>query len=579
MSKDKITTDAVNTSSTESTPNTFLEKTIESWLTKTNELGYTLPFAEVLVSQGHAVIHVSKQNAFEQGKDLISIGPDGRVYAYQLKGGNITDRLWNEEIWSEIKKLWGLPVVHPSIPFGTPHTSVLVTNGMLEDSVRRIITDLNHSEWKAAPVQTVVRGQLIRDFVDASAAFLPKNLDDYRAFLDLFFADGRAFVDDQKLSALLEDVLDLDNAGATAEARKRNIAAAILYGSYAISPATDAGNHVACVHALTRVTGYVFALIERYAIPKKHWKDSVALLMSTIDGHAAALEQEFIAGRYDDLARDVWDGTLAIYRRAAAFDVLSAYKLSLLLRGDDQWASIPVANLLQWHVKGQLLWGEAAAITGLNRFWLFHALAPTTNEVFQLISGPLRDILDANGPELETNAFMSPYYDIDTAVELATGTRPEPIGESFRGHSYTVGSLINLLARHDQRATLSELWRRITYLSHTEYHPAAKWEWFRRRGQTGKEVSQFPQQTKSWSELRREADLVDKAALPEILLAHTAFLPFFLLAYPHHVGRNFVHHVDAEVTRLVESIRSQTNGSKRAASPSTQSAATAPAAD
>src|SRR5437763_14002962 len=108
MSKDKITSDAVSKSSTESTPNTFLEKTIESWLIKTNELGYTLPFAEVLVAQGHAVIHISKQNAFEQGKDLTSIGPDGTVYGYQLKGGNITDHLWTTVVWPEIEKLRGL---------------------------------------------------------------------------------------------------------------------------------------------------------------------------------------------------------------------------------------------------------------------------------------------------------------------------------------------------------------------------------------------------------------------------------------------------------------------------------------
>jgi hypothetical protein len=551
MSKDKIIYDAASKSSTESTPNTFLEKTIESWLIKSNELGYTLPFAEVLIANGHAVIHVSKQNAFEQGKDLISIGPDGLVYAYQLKGGNITDKLWTDEIWTEIKKLWGLPVVHPSISFGTPHTSVLVTNGMLEDTVRRAITDLNHSEWKDAPLQTVVRGQLLRDFVDASAAFVPTKLADYRAFLDLFFADGSGFVDDEKLSTLLEDVLNLNEDVGTAAARKRNIAAAILFGSYAISPAVNAANHVACIHALARITGYVYAFIERYGIPKKDWNDSVTLLLRTIDTHAAELEEEFLRGSYDDLARDIWDGTLVGFRRAAAFDALAAYKLSLLLRGDERWRALSPARLLEWHAKGQLLWGEAAAISGMNRFWLFRALVPTEAAVYDLISGPLNDILDATGPELNTQGFISPYHDINTAVQLATGTSSEPIGESFRGHSYAVGSLVDLLARHDRRDTLEKLWRRITYISHAQYEPTAKWEWFRRRGESGKEVTEFPEQRKSWSELRGQADQVDVEALPEMLRAHPAFLPFFLLGYPHHACRNVIRYIDGEVTQAM----------------------------
>ena len=46
--------------------NTFLEKTIENWLTKTNELGYQLPFCQLLLCEGYEIVHISKHNAFEQ---------------------------------------------------------------------------------------------------------------------------------------------------------------------------------------------------------------------------------------------------------------------------------------------------------------------------------------------------------------------------------------------------------------------------------------------------------------------------------------------------------------------------------
>jgi hypothetical protein len=529
-------------------PNTFLEKTIESWLTRTNELGYTLPYAQVLVSRGHAVIHVSKQNAFEQGKDLISIGADKRVYAYQLKGGNITDHRWTTEVWPEIEKLRGLPVVHPSIARGTRHTSLLVTNGTIEDTVRRMITDLNNTTWKKAPLKTVVRGELLRDFLDASASFVPKELADYRAFLDLFFSDGRAFVDDEKLSALLEDVLDLGNRAASSEARKRNIAAAILSASYAITNAAAEKNHIACIYALARVTGYVFALIERYRMPKKYWRDSLRLLLDTIDAHGQELESEMLAGGYDNLCRDIWDGSVALFRRHAAFDVLTAHKLSQLLRHDERWASLDLQKLLAWNQKGQILWGEAAAYSMVLRFWLLHATLPAEERLFDLVAGPLAAIVEANAPDLGNDAFFSPYYGIETAVQFATGTLTAPIGESFRGHSYSSGSLVDLLARYNRRHTLEQLWRQVSRVAHVEYQPAAKWECFRRRGQSGRELGDLPKQRKSWAELQHEAAIVDEAVIPKALLAHPEFLPFFMLAYPHHVTRNLVRHFDTLVS-------------------------------
>ncbi|MEK6374748.1 MAG: hypothetical protein AABO58_18880 [Acidobacteriota bacterium] len=532
-------------------PNTFLEKTIESWLIKTNELGYTLPFAEVLVAQGHAVIHISKQNAFEQGKDLISIGPDGTVCGYQLKGGNITDHLWTTVVWPEIEKLRGLPIIHPSIPAGTPHVSVLVTNGYIEDTVRRAITDLNNTRWQDAPLQTIVRGQLVRQFVDASSAFLPTKPADYQAFLELFFADGRGFVNDEKLSRLLEDVLDLENATAATEARKRNIAAAILFGSYAISGAAAAQNYVACIHAIARITGYVFCLVERYAVPKKHWKDSIDLLLGAIADHAHGLESEMLAGRYDDLCREIWDGSLAVFRRSAAFDALTAYKLSQLIRSDAHWSSVPPEQLVPWHMKGLALWGEAAVIGLVLRFLLFCAFASKSERIVDLLAGPLREILQANTPEFGGQPLLSPYFDIEVAVRLATGTLAEPIGESFRGHSFTVGLLVDLLARYDQRSALAELWPQITYISHAEYRPAEKWEWFRRRGKSGSETSDYPPQTMSWAELQRQARTIDVDSLPSMLIEYPQFLPFFAIAYPHHVTRNFVRHLDETVARAI----------------------------
>jgi hypothetical protein len=231
---------------------------------------------------------------------------------------------------------------------------------------------------------------------------------------------------------------------------------------------------------------------------------------------------------------------------------VTAYKLSQLIRSDARWSSIPPEKLVPWHNKGLALWGETAVIGLVLRFLLFCAFASKSERIFDLLAGPLREILKANTPEFGGQPFLSPYFDIEVAVRLVTGTLPEPIGESFRGHSFTVGLLVDLLARYDQRAALAELWPQITYISHAEYRPAEKWEWFRRRGQSGSETSDYPSQTMSWAELQRQARTIDVDSLPAMLIEYPQFLPFFAIVYPHHVTRNIVRHLDETVTRAVE---------------------------
>lgn len=168
---------------------TFLERTLEHWLTNTSELGYTLPFCQVLLAEGASVCHISRQNAFEQGKDIISVDSTGRAHGYQLKGGNITDAKWTTEVYPEIVKLRDLPIIHPSIDRNAGHTSWLVTNGWLEDTVRRAIDDHNTTKLRDAPLRTIVRGELLQRFLKASMRFVPQELEEYR---DDVIADARA---------------------------------------------------------------------------------------------------------------------------------------------------------------------------------------------------------------------------------------------------------------------------------------------------------------------------------------------------------------------------------------------------
>ncbi len=56
----------------------MIERAIENWLTKTNERNYQAAFCQVLMHQGHRVLFSSSHGPMEQGKDIITIGPDGK---------------------------------------------------------------------------------------------------------------------------------------------------------------------------------------------------------------------------------------------------------------------------------------------------------------------------------------------------------------------------------------------------------------------------------------------------------------------------------------------------------------------
>ena len=73
----------------------MIEKLIEHWLDSIGELGYQSAFVQMLVGQGHTILHSTRHMPIEFGKDVITIDPDGIPCAYQLKG--------NPQITTELK--------------------------------------------------------------------------------------------------------------------------------------------------------------------------------------------------------------------------------------------------------------------------------------------------------------------------------------------------------------------------------------------------------------------------------------------------------------------------------------------
>jgi hypothetical protein len=143
----------------------MLERIVENWLTKVNERSLEIPFCQLLTAEGYEVVHLSRHGPHEQGKDILAINPNGTPCAFQLKGsgGRITQRAWAEDYVGQVTRLVEIPIQHPSIDPTVPRRVFFVTNGELDEEVRREISDRNQ-DWKRREhpqLETIVRGQLL----------------------------------------------------------------------------------------------------------------------------------------------------------------------------------------------------------------------------------------------------------------------------------------------------------------------------------------------------------------------------------------------------------------------------------
>jgi hypothetical protein len=532
-----------------STSNTFLERTIENWLTKTNELGYQLPFCQVLVSEGYSICHISKHNAFEQGKDIISLNKRGVPCVFQLKGGQITNSIWRKVVKDEAEELIDYTITHPSVDKRRKHIPYLVTNGYLEDTVRLAIDNLNAGKWKHNPLQVITKGELLKKFLQLSRNFVPQEINDYKSFLDLYFADGRELIDESKYSKFISDVLRLNDAGLKNEERKRNIAAAILYTSYIISPFKSLNNHISIIQALTLLGAHIFALVEKFNLKDGYWLNSFELIWSEIKNTGALLQNEIKNDGLapNNLVNSLWDGEISPYRKHLATSYLIAYKVAQIIERDSKWKQIGSTKFFE-KIEGSLsIWGEASVFSFILMFEYLNKLRPKNkDENIKAVLIPLMALIILNGRKSK-QGLPSPYYGVTTLIRDKFGLLDQPIYESFVSRSFTIKSLIDLLVRFDRRGELDRLWREITYIAQERFAPGELWMHFLWNCDEGKQISEFPKQTQGWKELVEETGKVDLSAIPEVLQRHPFFVPLFLLAYPHRMNSNYVKFLDNNV--------------------------------
>jgi hypothetical protein len=510
-----------------------IERLVDNWLTSTPERPFQLAFCQLLASRGFRVIYISRHGPFEQGKDVIAIAPSGEVHAYQLKVGTLRLKQWRDTVWPECEELLDLPVKHPSVAEGTPHTSHLVVSGTIADEVSIQIIDRNRKRAAGGlPTLLVVSGgDLLPEFLAAHGKYLPGRLEDVSLLFSLYVADGRGLLDKEKLSAFLASVLKLEEADMSTTDAREAIASALVFTAYLVRPYATAENHCAEAEAWVLALAHILAFAEKHELRAPLWRDAVALATDGADTAVARLYGE-VVGR-DDFLMDGADGglldsPLCRVRACVVGGWVAAGIVSRALCGAAPFDNGDPTRLVAKCREDLEIWGESAVPHLVAMYW---ALALAGDPVaVPALERALNSVVFGAFTE---DGIASPYYGPDESIRLALGMTKRPIVESFAGTSFAARGLVLLLAAAGRRDAVQALWPRLTRIVCREYEPNPAWEWCLWRSPNGTLWDRAVADRNSWEVVKREAAALVATPLPAPLADCVHLLPLLLVAYPH----------------------------------------------
>jgi hypothetical protein len=524
-----------------------IERVVENWLTNAKERrGYEIPFCQCLMMNGYKVLHLSSHGQMEQGKDIIAIDKNGVPCAFQLKAGNITTRIWRQ-IKGEIDELIEIPINHPSIEKSEKHRAFLVTNGKINDKIRRDIDDRNANYKRRGfpELEIIVGSELLTEFINIHKKFLPSKPKDFKTFLELFLSDGTDMLNKDLFSNFLASILFENKETKSYSLIRQKIASGILLSQYALSPYEVEHNHVAIVEGWTLLCGYVFGLVEKYEkLPEKYWLPSYELIIQRINEQLFLLKEE-VMSRNNYIEGDALGDGAIIYkaRMTIVLGWLSAFEL-FQKRIDREYEldSHIYGCIKEYYPNKTWFWGESA-----TPLFILMSLFLSEYEDEDLSNLIISDILWEITMEnniREGKGIPDPYYGPKEVIGSIFGMSEFEIDwKSFLGSSYHLSALVDILVRRNKRNILNELWGSISHFDNCEFVPEPNWHTFVWRNKTGEEICGFYKLPQSWKELKDKA-FSKELKLSKILKTNPEFLYYFLLTYPHRLSKDSIKLID-----------------------------------
>ena len=508
----------------------------------------------MLSAEGHTIIHSTRHSATELGKDIITIDPDGRPCAFQLKTGNISLAKWQNEVSRQIDDLVVVKIPHSSVNSPNHHRSYLVTNGNIVEEVSIAIKGRNET-WanqnqSYLNLKTIVRGELFTKAKELGTDLWPSELNDTKTLLEMFLENGQGILPKAKLASLFESTFRLDDEEKPSRAHcRRVIASAGLLCAIATSNFSNENNHVAEIEAWILYIAYVFALVERWELSDRAYKNEFEIATQSIYNSLANLCNE-IKEREELIEGDILADSY-IYRVRMTW-LLGLMSIYALWRRSKKESTSEIDDFLREFCKEKQhlleLWGEAAIPQFLAFLWYFRKINATMGpNVFlcHLISA----ICQRNGPNSRT-FLANPYYEAEDILPHLLRVAEEPLEETFTGNSYALEGLVHLFVRRNWKQTMKDLWPGVSKLASVSFKPKNPWDFYRWRDKKGKRWDVFPEHTQEWDELKELSFESEGACIPPTIKNDPILLLLFLCVYPHRMNAEIMRWLDTQMNEI-----------------------------
>lgn len=527
------------------------KRVVENWLTNANELAYTIPFAQLLLAQGHKVLHISPQGSMEQGKDIISIDPDGVVCCYQLKAGNISLAEWRN-IKGEVYEVVELKPPHPSLPNFDKWRGFLVTNGDLSDPTRRAIDDRNKQLKQKGEIEleVIVRGQLLDDFNKFYGQYLPDGIADFSRFLTLYQSPGAEPLGKPEFTSFLESLTAplLTNSKPGKNKARQLLNGMTVVTSYILGGKIHAENSMAVVDGWLLLLAEILRVVEVINLEDKYYRNCVDLVLEAIDRHLCLFVDEVISS--DSLIIEEPNSYLESVtyhpRVTKIGGYLTAHQLFRRIRGLEAYKPEEISEFLNEHAKEFRTEGEYAFAYLVN-ISLYRQSQGSVDRDDLLVSMLTTCVQSARGK----SGLPDPYHELEDIVRKGLNINDAEFGESFTGRSYVLDSLMHLAARYGIRDTLSDLWKPISHINLHEFIPDQPSDLLRWHNEKGRLDTKFPNQTQSWSALVAESQKDSSSKLPKGLLQYPEITGLALCAMPHRQNRETIMFLAQQVDKTL----------------------------
>jgi hypothetical protein len=277
------------------------ERLVENWLDNASERSYQAPFCQMLLADGHRIIHSTRHSPLEFGKDIVTIDPEGTPCAFQLKG-NPGGRMTLQEfrgIQDQLRQMTDTALPYPGLS-RSQHRSFLVTNGLVEEEVSHAIHLMNQANanagYPARTIEILQRGDLLDTAQRLGHSLWPNETQQLHLLLEMLVEDGVRQYPVERANLMLTQILGLGSGAkpkwSAAEVRRRITSAALLV-SLSLQNFDARENHFASITAWTQFAAAAVAACDRFDYSfKLNGLPSVGLAMTAVFDALADLAVE-----------------------------------------------------------------------------------------------------------------------------------------------------------------------------------------------------------------------------------------------------------------------------------------------